>query len=125
MAKILIVDDDFETLKLLEGIIRFNGHEPLSVNESRRAIQSAETFMPDLILLDIMMAEIDGITICRTIKSSDQLKNIPVVMVSALHDERTKKEAFAAGANEYTTKPIYPNELIQRINQILAKKTGE
>lgn len=122
MAKILIVDDDHETIKLLESIVRSKGHEPFSVSESKNAIKAVETIMPDIILLDIMMAEINGIAICKLIKSSPDLNHIPVVMVSALNDEGSKKDAYNAGANEFLTKPIYPNEFMRRINEMLAAK---
>lgn len=121
MAKILIVDDDLKTIKLLENVIRSGGHTPYSVSESRNAIKAVESILPDVVLLDIMMAEINGIAICKLIKSDPAISHIPVIMVSALNDEGTKKDAFNAGANEFFTKPIYPNELNRQINHILAK----
>ncbi|NOH02885.1 MAG: response regulator [Chloroflexi bacterium] len=125
MPKILIVDDDFETIKLLEGIVRTDGHEPFSVSESRNAISAVETVMPDIVLLDIMMAEINGIAICKLIKSAPELSHIPVVMVSALSDEGTKKDSFHAGADEFITKPIHPTEFMHRINSLLSEsQTG-
>ncbi|MCQ3937114.1 MAG: hypothetical protein DPW18_08720 [Chloroflexi bacterium] len=125
MAKILIVDDDFETIKLLESMLLSHGHEPFSVSESRNAIKAVETIMPDVILLDIMMAEINGIAICKLIKSAPELRHIPVVMVSALSDEGTKKDSFHAGANEFITKPIYPADFMQRINSLLSESQAD
>lgn len=122
MAKILIVDDDYETIKLLEGIVKSKGHEPYSISESKNAIKAIENVLPDLVLLDIMMAEINGIAICKLIKSDPALSHIPVVMVSALNDEGTKKDAFNAGANEFITKPIYPGEFMRRINNMLTEQ---
>ncbi|MDP1547960.1 MAG: response regulator [Anaerolineales bacterium] len=116
MAKILIVDDDLETIELLSNIVKLGGHEPHSVNESRHALKAVETVMPDLILLDIMMAEITGIAICKLIKSDPNLSHIPVFMVSALSDEGTKRDAANAGANKFITKPILPRDFIQQIN---------
>jgi DNA-binding response OmpR family regulator len=121
MAKILIVDDDVETTKLLEGIIKMNGHEPYSINESRNALKITEDIMPDLILLDIMMAEINGIALCKLIKSDPIISHIPVVMVSALSDEGTKRDSFNAGANEFIKKPIIPKNFVQQINTLLKK----
>ncbi|HMU70355.1 MAG TPA: response regulator [Chitinophagales bacterium] len=119
MAKIVIIDDDQETTKLLEGILKINGHEPFSINESRNAIKAVETIMPEMVLLDIMMAEINGIAICKLIKSDPNISDIAVVMVSALNDEGTKRDAFNAGANDFITKPIFPKEFVKHINGIL------
>lgn len=122
MAKILIVDDDIETTSLLESIIKTYGHEPFSINESKHALESTKSLMPDLILLDIMMAEINGIAICKFIKSDSSISHIPVVMVSALGDEGTKRDAANAGANSFITKPIIPNKFMQEINTILEEQ---
>lgn len=122
MAKILIVDDDLETTNLFEGIIKSGKHEPFSITESKNAINAIEIFAPDLILLDIMMAQINGIAICKLIKSDPKTANIPVVMVSALSDEGTKRDAFNAGADDFLVKPVMPKKLIELINALLAKQ---
>ena len=83
MSKILIVDDDVETIKLLEAIVQMDGHETSSIQESKNAIQAVESFMPDLVLLDIMMPEINGISVCKLIKSKPNIRHIKVMMVSA------------------------------------------
>ena len=119
MAKILIVDDDLETIKLLESLVRSNGHEPYSVSESRNAIKAVQTIMPDLVLLDIMMAEINGIAICKLIKSDPETSSVRVIMVSALSDEGTKNDSFNAGADEFVSKPIHPKEFVRLINDTL------
>jgi CheY-like chemotaxis protein len=119
MAKILIVDDDLETIELITSIIKLGGHEPHSVNESRNAIKAIEDIMPDLVLLDIMMAEINGIAICKLIKSNPSMSDIPVFMVSALSDDGTKRDAANAGADKFITKPILPRDFIQQINDTL------
>lgn len=120
MAKILIVDDDIETTNLLESIIKLNGHEPFSINESKNALEATKSILPDLILLDIMMAEINGIAICKFIKSDPAISHIPVVMVSALSDEGSKRDARNAGANAFITKPIAPNKFINEISSMLS-----
>jgi DNA-binding response OmpR family regulator len=121
MAKVLIIDDDTETTKLLESIVQLDGHETDSVNESKHAIQVVESFMPDLVLLDIMMPEINGIAICKLIKSNLKTSYIKVMMVSALSDDGTKRDALNAGADQFVTKPILPRILTQQVNDLLAK----
>lgn len=122
MAKILIVDDDLETTKLFEGIIKASGHTPLSVTESKDCIATVQTFEPDLILLDIMMAQINGITICKFIKSDPDLRHIPIIMVSALNDEGSKRDSINAGADDFIVKPIMPTSFLAKINSFLEKK---
>lgn len=120
MAKILVIDDDIETIKLLEAIVQFDGHETLSIQESRNAIQAVESYMPDLVLLDIMMPEINGIAICKLIKSNPDTRQIKVMMVSALGDEGTRKDSLNAGADQFVTKPILPRTFTQQVNELLA-----
>jgi CheY-like chemotaxis protein len=115
MAKILIIDDDVQTTKLLEGIVTFNGHEAVSVNNSMNAVEVAHSTAPDLILLDIMMPGINGIELCKIFHSTTELKHIPIVIVSALNDVGSKKDAFNAGAKDFLTKPILPKILAEKI----------
>jgi DNA-binding response OmpR family regulator len=120
MAKILIVDDDLETTKLFEGIIKTSDHEPFSITESPNAIKAIEIFEPDLILLDIMMAQINGIALCKLIKSDPKTTNIPIIMVSALNDEGSKRDSFNAGADEFIVKPIHPKSFLALIDSTLS-----
>jgi CheY-like chemotaxis protein len=119
MAKILIVDDEPETIRLLESIVKMDGHETLAVLESRNAIQAVDKFLPDVVLLDIMMPEINGIAVCKLIKAQPNISHIKVIMVSALSDDGTRRDATNAGADLFITKPILPKSLTQRIKDIL------
>lgn len=121
MAKILIVDDDIQTTALLENMVKMSGHEPVSVSLSRHAIQVANSSDPDLILLDIMMEGINGIELCKLLKADSNLKNIPVIMVSALSDIGSKRDSFNAGAVDFITKPVLPRDFNERINDVLQK----
>ncbi|MBI2332096.1 MAG: response regulator [Chloroflexi bacterium] len=108
-------------MKLLESILQLEGHETDSVSESKHAVHLVESFMPDLVLLDIMMPEINGITICKLIKSNQKTSHIKVMMVSALSDDGTKRDSLNAGADQFVTKPILPRMLIQQVNDLMAK----
>lgn len=119
MAKILIVDDDTQTTTLLESMVKMKGHEPTSVNLSRYTIKTASAIHPNIILLDIMMEEYNGIELCKLLKADPNLKNIPVIMVSALDDPASKKDSFNAGAVDFITKPVTPDDLAQRIQDAL------
>jgi DNA-binding response OmpR family regulator len=119
MTKILIVDDDIQTTALLESLVKLNGYEPTAVNLSRHAIEVAHTVNPDVILLDIMMEGINGIELCKLIKADSALKNIPVIMVSALGDIGSKRDSFNAGAIDFITKPVLSGDFAQRIKDVL------
>lgn len=121
MAKILVIDDDLQTTKLLEGIVTFNGHEAVSVNTSTSAVEVAHSTFPDLILLDIMMPGINGIELCKIFHSTSELKHISIIMVSALNDVGSKKDAFNAGAKDFLTKPVLPKILAEKINALIAQ----
>ena len=120
MAKVLIVDDDLETIKLLETVVQMDGHETEQVQESRNAIQVVESFMPDIVLLDIMMPDINGIAICKLIKSNPHTSKIKVMMVSALSDDGSRKDAQNAGADQFVTKPILPRLFAQQVRDLIA-----
>lgn len=115
MAKILIIDDDMDTTNLMESIIKTNGHQTVSVNNSMSAVEVANSTHPDLILLDIMMPGINGIQLCKMFQSIPELKHIPIIIVSALNDPGSKKDAFKAGAKDFITKPLSHAELHQKI----------
>lgn len=120
MAKILIIDDDPETVRLLETIVQMDKHETFTIQESRNAMQAVEEFRPDLVLLDIMMPEINGIAICKLIKSNPSIRDTKVVMVSALSDEGSRRDSANAGADQFLTKPINPKMLTGQIKELLA-----
>jgi len=119
MAKVLIVDDDIQTTTLFENLIKRNGHEPASVNSSTHAIQVARSVSPDLILLDIMMPVINGIELCKMLKADPELRHVPVIMVSALSDDGTKRDSYNAGAQDFLTKLLLPGALEEKIRSVL------
>ena len=120
MAKILIIDDDVQTTKLLEGMVTLNGHRATSVNNSNSAVEVAHAVSPDIILLDIMMPGISGIDLCKIFQATSELKHIPIIIVSALDDIGSKKDAFAAGARDFLTKPVLPKVLAHKIDSLLS-----
>jgi CheY-like chemotaxis protein len=117
--KILIVDDDQKALMLMEAMLKPYGYDVVLVNEGRHAIRTARKEKPDLILLDIMMPDMDGYTILNKIKKEETMKNIPVVMVTALELDGNKVFANICGASAYITKPINSKLLIETIAQFL------
>ncbi|MBI5954056.1 MAG: response regulator [Chloroflexi bacterium] len=122
MTKIMVVDDDVETTKVLEQILSLAGYEPVSVNNSAIAVQVAGLVHPDLFLLDLMMPEIDGFKLCRMLRQEPEFIHTPIVIVTALGDSDSKVVAYGAGANDYITKPYLPHELVLKIREIITNR---
>jgi DNA-binding response OmpR family regulator len=121
MAKILIVDDDRGATDLIEQIMLSAGYQPSSVNESSKAMEVARSLSPDLILLDLMMPEPTGFQLCRMLRADPQFISTPIVIVTALDDSDSRLVAFGAGADDYVTKPIQLEELVQIIKVLLGE----
>lgn len=119
MAKILIIDDDFNSTLLLESMLKLTNHQPTSVTNSMNAVEVANSTIPDLILLDIMMPGINGIQLCKIFQSTPTLKHIPIIIISALDDMGSKKDAFNAGAKAFIVKPVYPKDLASKIKELI------
>ncbi len=119
MTKIMIVDDDKGATDLLEKIMRSEGYQPTSVNESYKAMEVASIVEPDLFILDLMMPKPDGFQLCRMLRANPIFAYTPILIVTALDDNDSRVVAFGAGANDYLTKPFQVAELIEKIKEML------
>jgi CheY-like chemotaxis protein len=117
--KILVVDDDPKALILMEAVLESHGYDVILVNDGGQVIQTAKEKKPELILLDIMMPVFDGYTVLAKIKKDETIKNIPVVMVTALVHDGNKAVAGIFGASAYITKPVNSKHLIETIARFL------
>lgn len=113
--KILLIDDDSDILELLEYNLNREGFLTKTAENGKIGIQIAEEFMPDMILMDVMMPVMDGIEAGRIIKQNKILKNIYLIYLTARTEEFSEVAAFEIGANDYITKPVKPRALISRI----------
>lgn len=120
MGKILIVDDDQGTTRLLEHILSREGYEVISVNDSDETIPAAAAFGPNLILLDLVMPGRDGFEVCKNVRAKPQFAEIPIIFFTSVGDIEKKVAAFETGANDYIVKPIHPEELKVRIKALLS-----
>ncbi|WP_298816695.1 hybrid sensor histidine kinase/response regulator [Chloroflexus sp.] len=116
---VLIVDDDEQMRLLLIEIMAHLNLRLLAAQRGDQALQLARQYQPDLILLDVMMPDMDGFEVCRLLRDDPKLAQIPVVMITGLHDREAKLRGFEAGADEFITKPFDPGELQARINTVL------
>jgi putative two-component system response regulator len=114
-ADILVVDDSAVNLQVLSEMLREQGYSPRQARSGTAALRAAENRQPDLILLDIMMPEMDGYETCRRLKSDVNLKEIPVIFLSALAETEDKVKAFSVGAADYVTKPFQFDEIRARV----------
>ncbi len=112
----MVVDDSPANLKLLGGLFRENGYQVRPFTQGALALRAADNEAPDLFLLDINMPEIDGYELCRRLKASPSLKDIPVIFLSTLQDLNDKVKAFECGAVDYVTKqPFHFEEILARV----------
>jgi putative two-component system response regulator len=123
--KILIVDDEEKNIKLMIAILKNYGYDFETAKNGISAIEKAKTFIPDLILLDIMMPEMDGYEACKRLKSDPTTQHIPIVMVTALTDRDSRIRGLENGANDFLTKPVDVTELIVRTKNLLKVKEFE
>ncbi len=119
--KILIVDDDIDTLRLVGLMLERQGYEIAVATRGDQALKKAAVVRPDLILLDIMMPEMDGYEVTRSLRSHADLAGIPIIMFTAKSMVDDKVAGFEAGADDYITKPTHPVELTAHVKAVLSR----
>jgi DNA-binding response OmpR family regulator len=117
MPKILIVDDDTQVTSLLKRYLTVEGYEVIGINQSSKAMQTAQAMRPDLIILDLMMPPPDGFTLCRMLRADPAFSRTPILIITAMADSNSKATSF--GANDYLAKPFNLDELSSRIASLL------
>ncbi len=121
-ARILIVDDETQNCDLIARILSRKGYVCRQAFNGMEALDAVESFKPDLIILDIIMPQMDGFEVCRTLKSKDVTKNIPVILVTGLDEPTSRVTGLQAGANDFLGKPLNNAELILRTKNLLSVK---
>lgn len=119
--KILVVEDEESLLKLESILLTSKGYEVIGVPNGKAALEAIDQQQPDLVLLDIMLPEIDGFEVCRRIKSNQQTKDIPVIMLTAKKSREDMTRGEKVGADWYITKPFKSAMVIETIQRFLAK----
>ena len=119
--KILIVDDDLDIIEILKYNLNNSGYFVKSANNGIKAIKKAKKFLPDIILMDVMMPEMTGIEACSEIRKIDQLRNTIIIFLSARSEDYTQISAYDAGADDYISKPVKPKILLKKISNIAKK----
>ena len=123
--KILFVDDEPDVLKTLEAFFTSEGFRVITATDGAQGLSKARTEKPDLIVLDIMLPKIDGYKVCRMLKFDEELKKIPVIILSARVQEEDKKLGKEVGADCYLTKPIDLEVLVAKMNELLSRPKSD
>ena len=122
--KILLVDDEPDALEVLGFKLREAGFLPLFAKDGARALTLARDEHPDLIVLDLMLPEVDGLEVCKILRRDPALANLPILMLTARAAEMDRVLGLELGADDYVTKPFSPRELVLRIRKLLARRQG-
>jgi two-component system, OmpR family, alkaline phosphatase synthesis response regulator PhoP len=121
--KVLVVDDEEPILELLKYNLEKDGYEVKTAQDGARAVDIAKKFIPDLVLLDIMMPKMDGVETCRQLRDMPELQKTFVVFLTARSEEYSEVAAFDIGADDYITKPIKPRALMSRISALFRRES--
>jgi len=119
--KIVLVEDESQIARLIEFKLRKEGYQVTWKENGEEALVAIKEEKPDLVLLDVMMPVMDGYEVLRQIKEDENLKSIPVIMLTARAQERDVVKGIDLGAQDYITKPFHPAELLVQVKRILAK----
>jgi len=117
--RILIVEDADAIRRMIEALVAGRGHEVVAVPNGARGLEAARTKTPDVILLDLNLpGAFDGFEVCERLRKDETTKNVPILIISAMDDARSKERALACGATAYYTKPFSPTALLKEIESL-------
>jgi two-component system phosphate regulon response regulator PhoB len=119
--KILVVDDEPDVTELVAYHLKAKGYTVEALTDPNASIGTARTFLPDLVILDVMMPDLNGIQICRMLRADAKLKRVPVIFLTAKAEEGDRIQGLETGADDYICKPFSTKELILRVQTILRR----
>ena len=122
--KVLVVDDEPDAVELIEFNLKAAGMEVTAAADGNEALKKARALLPDLIILDIMLPEVDGIEICKILRRDPKTSGIPIIMLTAKAGEVDRVLGLELGADDYVTKPFSPRELMLRVKRLLRVAQG-
>jgi two-component system alkaline phosphatase synthesis response regulator PhoP len=121
--KVLVVDDEPDIVEILKYNLQKEGYDVATAEDGIKAVKTAAKFLPDVILLDIMMPNQDGVETCLQIRQMPELKNTFIIFLTARMEEYSEVAAFDVGADDYITKPIKPRALMSRISALFRRES--
>jgi len=122
MGRILIIDDEEDIREILFYYLQKEGYQVLQASNGREGIEMAIAHKPDLVLLDVMMPEMDGIEVCQTLRENSKTKDVRICFLTARNEDYSQIAGLDAGADDYVSKPVKPKVLASRIKAILRRK---
>ncbi len=120
MSKVMVVEDNPTTIKLLSFLLEKKNYEVFICENGKKALEVVESIMPDLILMDVMMPEMDGIEVTTKIRKNPKIAKIPIIMLSALGQEIEVMKGLQSGADGYVVKPFDSQSLLKLISEKLS-----
>src|SRR6516162_2625774 len=124
MERVLIVDDDPDILRLVSYNLNQAGFKVTTAVTGRTALEAVQKHPPDLMVLDVMLPDIDGLEVCRILRQHDSSRRLPIIMLTARTEEIDRVVGFELGADDYVMKPFSPRELVLRVKSIF-RRVGE
>ncbi|GJM41560.1 MAG: hypothetical protein DHS20C20_18420 [Ardenticatenaceae bacterium] len=121
---ILLVDDEPNLRVLLRHMLETGKFEVVEAEDGLDALDKLKQMTPDLMILDVMMPELDGVSLCTQLRATTRFAKLPIVMLSGKTQYNAVQEGLAAGANRYLCKPITVNELLETVNEVLMEITA-
>ncbi len=122
MARILVIDDDASLLQMMSLMLKRAGHEPLLAQDGEEGINLARTKKPDMAIVDLMMPELSGFEVCRTLREDQATARIPLLVLTALSQAEQRELAEESGADDFVTKPVTRDNLVTHMDELL--RTG-
>ena len=116
---ILVVDDEPDAVELVEFNLKANGYDVVTATDGEEALEKARAIIPDLIVLDLMLPEVDGTEVCKILRRDQRTQAIPIIMLTAKAAEIDRVLGLELGADDYVTKPFSPRELVLRVKKLL------
>jgi two-component system phosphate regulon response regulator PhoB len=121
--KILVVDDEPDALELIQYNLKAAGFDVVTAADGEEALKKARSSQPSLVILDVMLPEVDGLEVCKTLRRDPATSAVPIIMLTAKAAEIDRVLGLELGADDYVTKPFSPRELILRVKSLLRRRT--
>jgi DNA-binding response OmpR family regulator len=122
VANIYVIDDDDQLLRMVGLMLERGGHSPTLINNPAKGLDKIKSEKPDLLVLDVMMPNMSGHDVCRQIRADKDLADLPVLILTARAQEVDRVAALKSGADDYLSKPVTSQDLIQKVDDLLTHK---
>jgi two-component system phosphate regulon response regulator PhoB len=123
-ARVLVIEDERGLTEALSWALEREGYDVQVAHDGQEGLRKAQTLLPDLIILDLMLPGMGGLEVCRALRAGERTRDVPIIMLSAKAEETDQVVGFSLGADDYVTKPFHTKVLVQRIKALLRRREG-